>query len=142
MNTNDTHVHSRRRFLAGGALLGTGFIPVVARAAESGTADAAIMNSKRPDATYELLIADNHILSSCLQCNTGCGIRCKLQNGVVTKIDGNPYSPWTLLPHLPYETALDDATPVDGAICPKGQAGLQLVEHAGPDLVRLEHRDM
>jgi anaerobic selenocysteine-containing dehydrogenase len=125
MNTHDTNAQSRRRFLAGGALLGTGSIPSMARAAESGACDAAIMKSKRPDAKYESPIADNHILSSCLQCNTGCGIRCKLQDGVVTKIDGNPYSPWTLLPHLPYSTGIDDAAPVDGGLCPKGQSGLQ-----------------
>jgi tetrathionate reductase subunit A len=126
MNTTHTLVQSRRRFLAGGALLGTGLLPPAARA-DDATAGrgAAIMNSKRPDARYELPIADNHILSACLQCNTGCGIRCKLQDGVCTKIDGNPYSPWTLLPHLPYSTAVDDAAPVDGALCPKGQSGLQ-----------------
>jgi anaerobic selenocysteine-containing dehydrogenase len=44
---------------------------------------------------------------------------------VITKIDGNPYNPWTLFPHLPYETPLEDAAVVDGSICPKGQAGLQ-----------------
>jgi anaerobic selenocysteine-containing dehydrogenase len=125
MNTPNNNVQSRRRFLAGGALLGTGFIPAPAHAAGSGSDRSAILNSRRPDAKYELPLADNHILSSCLQCNTGCGIRCKLQDGVVTKIDGNPYSPWTLLPHLPYSTAVDDAAPVDGGLCPKGQSGLQ-----------------
>lgn len=44
---------------------------------------------------------------------------------MVTKIDGNPYNPWTLLPHLPYATGVDDAQPVDGALCPKGQSGIQ-----------------
>ena len=77
------------------------------------------------DAPYELADPRNILYTACLQCNTGCGIKCKLQNGVVTKIDGNPYNPWTLLPHLGYQTPLDDATPVDGSICPKGQAGLQ-----------------
>ncbi len=94
-------------------------------AAFDGSSDSAIMNSSRPDAPYDMVRADNHICSSCLQCNTGCGIRCKIQDGVVTKIDGNPYSPWTMLPHLPFATSLDDAAPVDGALCPKGQSGLQ-----------------
>jgi anaerobic selenocysteine-containing dehydrogenase len=93
-------------------------------AAESGTA-SAVLNSERPDAPYELGEVENTIYSACLQCNTGCGIKCKLQDGVVTKIDGNPYNPWTLLPHLPYATPLADAQPVDGSICPKGQAGFQ-----------------
>lgn len=117
---------SRRGFLAGGALLGTWMIPAVrATAAGGDNGGAAIMNSGRPDVAYELAIADHHIMSSCLQCNTGCGIRAKIENGVVTKIDGNPYSPWTLLPHLAYATAVDDAAPVDGSLCPKGQSGLQ-----------------
>jgi len=117
---------SRRRFLAGGALLGTAFLDDDLLAGIGpGAGDSAVLNSSRPDAPYELVLADHHIQSACLQCNTGCGIRCKLQNGVVTKIDGNPYSPWTLVPHLPFDTHVDDAAPVDGALCPKGQSGLQ-----------------
>lgn len=120
---HDTKVN-RRGFLCGGALLGTGWL---SRAAQAGqrTSQAAIMNSGRPDAEYPLIQAENHIQSACLQCNTGCGIRCKLQDGVVTKIDGNPYNPWTLFPHLPYSTGIDDAAPIDGSLCPKGQSGLQ-----------------
>lgn len=121
MTALDAVVQTRRLFLSEGVLLGTGLIAAQTQAA----GQATIMTSRRPDAAYELPLADNHILTSCLQCNTGCGIRCKLQNGMVTKIDGNPYSPWTLLPHLPYATPVDDAAPVDGAICPKGQAGMQ-----------------
>lgn len=118
----------RRGFLCGGALLGTGLLPALSlqRQDAYGQDDqSAILNSRRPDAPYELVDATSQINTACLQCNTGCGIRCKVHDGVVTKIDGNPYSPWTLLPHLPYSTGPDDASPVDGAICPKGQAGLQ-----------------
>jgi tetrathionate reductase subunit A len=61
----------------------------------------------------------------CLQCNTGCGIKCKLQDGVVTKIDGNPYNPWTLCRTCPTRRPSTTPLPVDGAICPKGQSGLQ-----------------
>ncbi len=125
MEPTDRKTPSRRQFLAGGALLGTGFIPGVVAGAEEEDRQNAILNSRRPDTPYPLATADNHILSACLQCNTGCGIRCKIQGGVVTKIDGNPYSPWTVLPHLPYETPVDAAAPVDGALCPKGQSGLQ-----------------
>lgn len=117
---------SRRRFLAGGAMLGSGLLAAAAGAdGAEHAADAAILNSRRPDAPYDLADPGNVIYSACLQCNTGCGIKCKLQNGIVTKIDGNPYNPWTLVPHLPYATPAADAAAVDGAICPKGQAGLQ-----------------
>lgn len=127
MNNEDKKIKSRRSFLAGGALLGTGLLvsaPKALAAAPHAGANA-VMNSDRPDAPYELVKATNMIYSACLQCNTGCGITCKQQNGVITKIDGNPYNPWTLLPHLPYATGVEDAAPVDGSICPKGQAGLQ-----------------
>jgi anaerobic selenocysteine-containing dehydrogenase len=87
--------------------------------------ESAVLNSDRPDAPYEPAKPENTIYSACLQCNTGCGIKCKIQNGIVTKIDGNPYNPWTLLPHLPYKTPVEDAQPVDGALCPKGQSGIQ-----------------
>jgi tetrathionate reductase subunit A len=116
---------SRRRFLAGGAMLGSWLAAGRPQRADAAIEGSAILNSKRPDAAYLLERADHHILSACLQCNTGCGIRAKIENGVVTKIDGNPYNPWTMLPHLPFATAIDDAAPVDGALCPKGQSGLQ-----------------
>jgi len=118
---------SRRQFLAGGALLGAGLLtgaPSAVAAAAPGR-PGAIMRSGRPDEEYALGQAENMIYSSCLQCNTGCGIKAKIHDGVLSKIDGNPYSPWTMVPHLSYATHLADAAPVDGALCPKGQAGLQ-----------------
>ncbi len=68
---------------------------------------------------------ENQLYTVCLQCNTGCGIKVKLLDGVAAKIDGNPYSPWTLWPHPAYETPVKDMATVEGAICPKGQAGIQ-----------------
>lgn len=70
---------------------------------------------------------ENQIYTVCLQCNTGCGIKVKILEGLAAKIDGNPYSPWTLWPHLPYETPVKDVATVEGALCPKGQAGIQTV---------------
>ncbi len=126
MTESETRGISRRGILAGGALLGAWLgAPQVARAATRAVAGAGVLNSSRPDVPYTLHEANQHILSACLQCNTGCGIRAKIADGTVTQIDGNPYSPWTLLPHLAYATAIDDAAPVDGALCPKGQSGLQ-----------------
>jgi tetrathionate reductase subunit A len=127
MNDEDKKTTTRRSFFAGGALLGAGLLVSSSEASAEPTRSGAnaVMNSARPDAPYELVKPTNMIYSACLQCNTGCGITCKQQDGVITKIDGNPYNPWTLLPHLPYSTRPEDAAPVDGSICPKGQAGLQ-----------------
>jgi anaerobic selenocysteine-containing dehydrogenase len=68
---------------------------------------------------------ENQIYTVCLQCNTGCAIRVKLLNGVAAKIEGNPYSPWTLWPHPAFDTPIKDMATLDGGLCPKGQAGIQ-----------------
>lgn len=110
---------SRREFLKISALAGgsafLGSLPHIQKAfARSAEAPA-----------YTLANPSNQIYSICQQCNTQCGIKVKLMDGVAVKIDGNPYSPWNLVPHLPYGTALADTAIVDAPLCPKGQAGLQ-----------------
>jgi len=74
---------------------------------------------------YELSKAENILYSSCQQCNTGCPIKVKFLNGNIAKIDGNPYSPWNLYPHISYSTPLEQAAIIDAGLCPKGQAGIQ-----------------
>lgn len=76
---------------------------------------------------YELLDPANQLYSVCLQCNTGCGIKVKLLDGVAAKIDGSPFHPMTMYPHIPYETPVTELGTVEGALCPKGQAGIQSV---------------
>lgn len=75
---------------------------------------------------YALNRAENTIQSSCLNCNTGCSIKIKTLEGILAKIDGNPYSPWTMNPHISFATKVREAEKIDGAICPKGQAGVQV----------------
>lgn len=77
--------------------------------------------------SYPLLDRANQIYSVCLQCNTGCGIKVKLLDGVAVKIDGNPYNPMTMHPHLDYNVPAAQTGPIEGALCPKGQSGLQSV---------------
>ena len=74
---------------------------------------------------YELLKAENTLYSVCLNCNTGCGIKVKILDRVAVKIDGNPYNPFNLHPHLDMSTAPSEAAKVDAGLCPKGQAGHQ-----------------
>ncbi len=74
---------------------------------------------------YPLADPDKMIYTVCQQCNTQCGIKVKLLDGVAAKIDGNPYSPWNLYPHIPYQTPVSQVARVEGYICPKGQAGIQ-----------------
>jgi tetrathionate reductase subunit A len=76
-------------------------------------------------ASYPLGDPANQLYSVCQQCNTQCGIKVKLIDGVAVKIDGNPFSPWNLVPHLPYKTPVQETAMIDAPLCPKGQAGLQ-----------------
>lgn len=110
----------RREFIKGGALLGAGAL-LAAQSVWQRTARAR----SRAAAKYPLARAENIIYSTCLQCHTACPIKAKVVDGVLVKIDGNPYSPQSLLPHIHYRNSPTAAATLDGYICPKGQAGLQ-----------------
>lgn len=112
---------SRRDFLkiAGGAGAGAAFLGALPQVQQ------ALAQSSAEGGAYPLADANHQIYSICQQCNTQCGIKVKLVDGVAVKIDGNPFSPWNLIPHLPYETALTETARIDAPLCPKGQAGLQ-----------------
>lgn len=112
---------SRREFLVSSPLLGGSLLGIAGCASR----DRDVRDASPVD--YELAKPENILYTSCLQCNTGCGIKVKLQDGVAVKIDGNPRAPHALFPHLPYETSPFVTAAIDGAICPKGQAGLQTV---------------
>lgn len=72
---------------------------------------------------YELIKAENQLYTVCLNCNTGCGIKVKILDGVAVKVDGSPYNPFTLNPHLSMKEDINKAAKIDGGLCPKGQAG-------------------
>lgn len=74
---------------------------------------------------YPFDSAEHIIYSVCLQCHTSCAIKGKIWNGVLVKIEGNPYCPLNLLPHIPYDTPPEQAVLVDAKLCPKGIAGVQ-----------------
>jgi anaerobic selenocysteine-containing dehydrogenase len=111
---------SRREFLkvaaavGGGAFLGS--LPLVQR---------ALAQSAQEGSAYPLGDPEHQIYSICQQCNTQCGIKVKVLDGVAVKIDGNPFSPWNLVPHLDYATSVADTATLDAPLCPRGQAGLQ-----------------
>lgn len=99
------------------AAFGLGYGPVLQKMF-SGTAGT-------PTSPDVVVGPEGYLYSSCLQCNTGCGIKVKVVNGEAIKIEGNPYSPFNGFPHLAYATTVADAAKEFGALCPKGQAGLQ-----------------
>ncbi len=83
-----------------------------------------LSNGVEASGSYPLNDAENIIYSVCLQCHTGCTIKGKIMDGVLVKIDGNPYSPMNMLPHLSYDTPPTKAAKYDAKLCPKGQAGV------------------
>ena len=119
------HKVDRREFLKCSALLGGSLA--------ASTCLAKMAAAMTPEDWQRLNIGDNfiqfkpenQIYSVCQQCNTNCGIKVKLVDGMVAKIDGNPYSPWTLTPNISYATPINEAATIEGALCPKGQAGIQ-----------------
>jgi anaerobic selenocysteine-containing dehydrogenase len=115
---------SRRDFLKTGAV-GCGALALSQLDFARGLLARAEAGELTAEELYELGRVENELHTVCLNCNTGCGIKVKILDGVAAKIDGNPYSPWTLHPHLPMTEPLERAAQVDGAICPKGQAGHQ-----------------
>ncbi len=68
---------------------------------------------------------ENILYGVCLQCNTQCTIKGKIQDGILVKVDGNPYSPNNMLPPVDYSTPLAETALIDGKLCPKGQATIQ-----------------
>src|SRR6185369_14022226 len=109
---------TRRDFLKTSAIVGCGALV----ASQLDFARGLIARVEAGELTqfeaYELMKAENTLYTVCLNCNTGCGIKVKI-------VDGSPYNPFTLHPHLDMKEDLQRAAKVDGGICPKGQAGHQ-----------------
>lgn len=118
---------NRREFVKTSALLGTG---AIAAAQFPWLIDSIGGNGRReikPTAEYALARAENTIYSVCLNCHTACTFAGKIQDGVLVKINGNPYSPMNLLPHIAEDTPLAQAATIDAKLCSKGQAGVQIL---------------
>ena len=118
-------VVSRRQFLKSTAFVG-GCAALAAQAAApfhglAGTAEAATT----AEAAYKLAAPENLLYSTCLQCHVACQIKAKIWDGTLAKLAGNPYSPQNFLPHIDYTTRPEQAAPIDGKLCAKGQSGIQ-----------------
>jgi anaerobic selenocysteine-containing dehydrogenase len=117
----------RRDFLTSAALLGgCGFLAATVTPVFSRLAHAQRM-AELESGEYKYLHnnPENSIYSVCLQCHTGCSLRCKVVDGVLVKIDGNPICAQNRLPNLPYAGNLAKAALAEGRICPKGQSGIE-----------------
>jgi len=84
-----------------------------------------MMNNNATSSKYELASPEHVIYSICLQCHTACAIKAKVAEGVLLKIDGNPYAAQNLYPNIEMTEPLERGARIDAKICPKGQAGIQ-----------------
>ncbi|MCL4425206.1 MAG: hypothetical protein M1553_07170, partial [Firmicutes bacterium] len=115
---------SRRDLLKSTAFLGT--TAFLASQAPSALGHLqALAAGQGQGGEYELAKAENVIYGVCLQCNTQCTLKGKILDGVLVKVDGNAYSPQSLLPPMAYNTDPQVAARVDGKLCPKGQSTIQ-----------------
>lgn len=106
----------RRELVTGGALLGGAFLAAATEAQAQMTA---------PGGAIRPIEASDYIYTTCLQCNTGCEIKVRLQEGLAVKIEGNPYGPRAMDPHIAWNTPAASAAKINGSICPRGQSGIQ-----------------
>jgi anaerobic selenocysteine-containing dehydrogenase len=73
----------------------------------------------------------------CQNCHSRCGLLGTIVDGTLIKLDGNPYHPNNMEEdeRLPYATAAATAAQTRGRLCPKGQAGVQVLY----DPLRVKH---
>ncbi len=103
-------------------------------------ASPAVITGENPPDSIET--AGDIIYSVCQMCHSRCGLRAKVIEGVLVKIDGNPYHPNNRdvdenndPDRLPYNTPLQEAVKELGRLCLKGQSGIQTVY----DPFRIQH---
>lgn len=111
-------------------------------------ADALTTGENSPDPVGPPVTPDVvvHRYGTCQNCHSRCGIVAEIVGptgdvspaaGVLTKIDGNPWNPQNMDEgeRLPYSTAPPLAYETRGRLCPKGQAGVQVLY----DPFRIKH---
>ena len=128
---------NRRTFLkVSGALASAAMVGPVFTKSE---AAAASTGENLPDTIEK---AEDIIYSTCQMCHSRCGLRAKVKEGILVKIDGNPYHPNNRdvdednkPDRLKYSTDPADAFTELGRMCLKGQSGIQTVY----DPFRIQH---
>ncbi len=117
----------RRTFIKAGAALGA-TVAAGRIFTRTGPAKAEPWGENLPD-ILETDATARTVFSVCQNCHSRCTIMCKVVAGTLEKIDGNPYSPLNMLAgeRLTYATPASDAALVRGRVCPKGQAGVQVL---------------
>ena len=116
----------RRRFLVLSGTLAAGV--AIGDLIKPASAAAAAARARVPDST-EVDQGVEVIMSVCQNCHSRCGIMARVKDGVLLKIDGNPYHPNNFDPdeRPRYGTPVAEAKRKPGRLCAKGQSGVQVV---------------
>jgi anaerobic selenocysteine-containing dehydrogenase len=131
---------NRRTFLkVSGTLASAAVASQVFTKSKASAAPLVATGESPPD---DVETAEDIIYSVCQMCHSRCGIRAKVKEGVLIKIDGNPYHPNNRdvdannqPDRLDYSTSPGTAVNEPARLCLKGQAGIQTVY----DPYRIQH---
>lgn len=120
------HPLSRRSFMKVGAA-SAGALAAGAALLKPGKA-LAVNDAGTPDALEIADGVDVHY-SVCLQCHGTCGIKVRVQDNTILKIDGNPWHPNCVesADRLRFDAPLEAGLTARATVCPKGQAGLEVM---------------
>lgn len=117
---------TRKEFLKTSAFLGSvGLIATQSKRAGNILKGLSKAAAKGEDFVYPLNLPENIIYTTCLMCHISCDLKAKLIDGVLVKVDGNPYGPGNMVNNIDYKLSPREGAKFDGKICPKGQASLQ-----------------
>jgi anaerobic selenocysteine-containing dehydrogenase len=73
----------------------------------------------------ETLAGINNVYSVCGLCPGNCGICCRVAQGTLVKIGGNPYSPIASVKPFPFHTPLEKVSSFGASVCAIGGSGIQ-----------------
>lgn len=118
---------NRRTLLKVGAALGAA-VAVGASLNNFKEVSAATYGEKAPD-PVPTDPGVKVIYTVCQNCHGRCGLMATVKDGVLVKLDGNPYHPNNMDPDemLKYSADPEEAKKTPGRLCLKGQAGIQVV---------------
>jgi tetrathionate reductase subunit A len=116
----------RRRFLLVSGALAAG--TALGSLMKPASALAAVAGQSSPDLT-EVDPGVQVIMSVCQNCHSRCGIMARVKDGILLKLDGNPYHPNNFDPdeRVAYGTSIDQAKRKPARLCAKGQSGVLVV---------------
>lgn len=117
---------TRRNFLMGAAAIGATM--VISPLAFGDSPPKSIPSWKDGAPGEDTLDTDpsvSFVHSVCLGCHSDCSLRGKIKDGVVIKLDGNPFSQMVTDTPLEYTTDPKEARKFAGKLCARGQSGLQ-----------------